>query len=375
MMILSLTKIIPIIFLVGTLTLLLRTFIVKEKETFLIKCPDCKHKVSKNAKTCPKCNREMTISKEELDNSSNKESFAKKYKFHILLLNIFELVLGISIVFIFERVDEFTPQLITLLSLIINTLNLIIFNIKEHKKRKEYKVRISIISIPAILCGLIFSVYYVFYIFYKTELTYEADLREIMYLEKYDVDEAEDLLDSIYDALEIRDDLNCVELYGIWETDNLDNTYNINIKETCTSYYLPVNSLRMEVYEDDETEVKRIYWQFNDNIQIDYFADGKQISEFYYIYHASIYDEEPAGNIKTRFESQIKENIQSPSTAIFTYNNFHYFKEQNRFAFSGWVESQNTYGAMIKKDFLITILPCKDNCEYGELDYKWEWLN
>lgn len=375
MMIISLKTTIPIILFIATILLLIRTFFTKEKESNLIKCPDCKHKVSKNAKTCPKCNREMDMPLEDINASAKQEAMKKKYTMQITLLNILELIIGISIVFIFEWVDEFIPQLITLLSLIINTINLIIFNIKEHKKRKEYKVRISIISIPAILCGLIFSVYYTFYIFYRTELTYEADLREIMYLEKYDVDEAEDLLDSIYDALEIRDDLNCVELYGIWETDGLDNTYNINIKETCTSYYLPVNSLRMEVYEDDETEVKRIYWQFNDTIQIDYFADGKQIPEFYYIYHASIYDEEPAGNIKTRFESQIKENIQSPSTAIFTYNNFHYFKEQNRFAFSGWVESQNTYGAMIKKEFLITILPCKDNCEYGELDYKWEWLN
>ena len=196
-----------------------------------------------------------------------------------------------------------------------------------------------------------------------------------MYLEEYDKEEAEDLLDNIYDALEVNDDLECLELYGIWEDDNHDNTYYINLKETCTGYYLPVNSLKMEVDSKDETEVTRIYWQFNDTLQIDYF-NNKQVPEFTYIYHASIYDEEPEGAVKYLFEKEVKEELISPSTAIFTYNNFHFLKTQNRFAFSGWVESQNTYGAMIKKEFLITILPCNaTSCNYGELNYKWEWTS
>lgn len=374
-LIFSLTKTIPMLFLIGTIILFIRNFTTKEKEKNIIKCPDCKHKVSIKAKTCPKCNREISAEDEELIDSISKTSYQRKYRIQIFLLNVLELIIGISIVFIFEWVDEFTPQLITLISLIINTLSIIIFNIKETKKRKQNQVRISIISILATLCGLAFSTIYIFSLSHKSTLGYESDIREIMYLEEYDKEEAEDLLDNIYDALEVNDDLECLELYGIWEDNNHDNTYYINLKETCTGYYLPVNSLKMEVDSKDETEVTRIYWQFNDTLQIDYY-NNKQVHEFTYIYHASIYDEEPEGTIKYLFEKEVKEELISPSTAIFTYNDFYYFREQNRFAFSGWVESQNTYGAMIKKEFLITILPCnEDSCSYDELGYKWEWTS
>lgn len=371
---LSLNIIIPFAFLIGALFLLIRSFTIKVKEQNLIKCPDCNHKVSTSAKTCPKCNRDMTTNKEETKTLASKSSYKKVYVSQIMLLNAFELILGISIVFIFEKVDSFTPHLITLISLIINTINLILFNIKESKNRKTNEVRISIISILAIICGLIFSGNYTVSLFHKSKYTYEGALREILYLEEYDKEEAEELLDNIYDALEVHDDLECLELYGIWEDEDNKDTYYINLKETCTGYYLPVNALKMEVDSKDETDVKRIYWQFNDTIQINYYENGNQINEFSYIYHASIYDEEPEESIKTRFEKQVKEELKSPSTAIFTYNNFHYLQAYNRFAFSGWVESQNEYGAMMKEEFLLTITPCiGESCSYNELNYKYEW--
>ena len=87
-----------------------------------------------------------------------------------------------------------------------------------------------------------------------------------------------------------------------------------------------------------------------------------------------LYTDMPAQEIKERFENDVKERLKSPSSAVFTYNDFNYLKNENRFYYDGWVEGQNSFGAMVKEDFILKLIPCNNNyCDYYSLDYKWNF--
>ena len=69
-----------------------------------------------------------------------------------------------------------------------------------------------------------------------------------------------------------------------------------------------------------------------------------------------------------------KEKLKSPSSAIFTYNQLKYSPSEKRFKIYGWVEGQNSFGAMVKEDFILTLKPCKkDYCDWYSLDYTWKF--
>lgn len=348
----------------------------KEKDKpRMIKCPDCGKKISINAKTCRYCNSEILQNKkvvnESIENNDKKSNYLKK-KYSII---IYQLIAGIVIVYVYERVNDVLSQVLVLLSLIINTVSIIIFMFKSSSIRKELKKRFSILSVLAILCGLLFSAMYSYTLYNNINLGYESDLKEILYLGDYDKEEAKEFLNNIYSALNKDEKLDigfCLSLYGIWKDRDKENTYVTNINETCTSSNLPANATKVEVYDNDKTKIKKIYWDFNDDIDIVLYEDGKQVKDFKYLYSAMLYTEIPAQEIKERFESDVKERLKSPSSAIFTYNNFRYLKNENRFYYDGWVEGQNSFGAMVKEDFILKLIPCNNSyCDYYSLDYKW----
>lgn len=248
---------------------------------------------------------------------------------------------------------------------------------KSSSTRKELKKRFSVLSVLAILCGLFFSAIYSFALYNNIDLGYESDLKEILYLGDYDKEEAKEFLNNIYSALNKDEKLDigfCLSLYGIWKDRDKENTYVTNINETCTSSNLPANATKVEVYDNDKTKIKKIYWDFNDNTDIVLYEDGKQVKDFEYLYSAMLYIDLPVQEIKERFESDVKERLKSPSSAIFTYNDFNYLKNENRFYYDGWVEAQNSFGAMVKEDFILKLIPCNNSyCDYYSLDYKWNF--
>lgn len=350
----------------------------KEKDNpRMIKCPDCGKKISINAKTCRYCNSEILqnkkVANESIENNYKKNNYLKR-KYSII---IYQLIAGLAIVYVYERVNDVLPQVLVLLSLIINTMSIIIFMFKSSSIRKELKKRFSVLSVLAVFCGLFFSVLYSYALYNNINLGYENDLREILYLGDYDKEEAKEFLNNIYSALNKDEKLNvgfCLSLYDIWKDRDKENTYVININETCTSSNLPANATKVEVYDNDKTKIKKIYWDFNDNIDIVLYDDGKQVKDFKYLYSAMLYTDMPAQEIKERFENDVKERLKSPSSAVFTYNDFNYLKNENRFYYDGWVEGQNSFGAMVKEDFILKLIPCNNNyCDYYSLDYKWNF--
>ena len=50
----------------------------------------------------------------------------------------------------------------------------------------------------------------------------------------------------------------------------------------------------------------------------------KFMNDFVYLYNAMLYTDEPPYPIKDYFENDIKENLKSPSSATFTYNNINH---------------------------------------------------
>lgn len=343
----------------------------------IIKCPDCGKKISINAKICRHCNSEILQNKdivsESIINNEKKSDYVKKKN----ILIIYQLIAGIVIVIGYEKMDNMISQLVLLLSLIINTISLIIFMIKNNTQRKNAKMRFSIISLLAIICGVIVSGNYTFSFFYKINLGYDSDIREILYLNTYNKEEAKQFLQNIYTALHSEERLDvgsCLSLYGIWEDREKENTYIINIEETCKSAYFPPNALKIEVNKQNKTKIEKIYWDFNDNIDVILYENDKQVEDFKYLYYAILYTDTPVYPIKDYFENDVKEYLKSPSSATFTYNNFRYIESENRFYYDGWVEAQNSFGAIVKEDFELKLIPCNnDYCDWYSLDYEWDF--
>ena len=349
----------------------------KNKRLKMIKCPDCGKKISINAKICRHCNSEILQNKDVLNESiitnEKKSDYIKKKS----ILIIYQLIAGIVIVIGFEKIDDMITQLVLLLSLIINTISLIIFMIKNNAQRKSLNIRFSIISFLAIICGLFFSAIYTLSFINKVSLGYDSEIREILYLETYNKKEAEQFLQNIYTALNSEENLEagfCLSLYGIWEDREKENTYIVNIEETCESSYFPPNAMKIEINSQDKTKVEKVYWDFNKDIDIVLYENGKQVNDFVYLYNAMLYTDVPPYPIKDYFEQDVKEYLKSPSSATFTYNSFRYLESENRFYFDGWVEAQNSFGAIVKEDFKLKLIPCNEEyCDWYSLNYEWSF--
>lgn len=349
----------------------------KNKRLKMIKCPDCGKKISINAKICRHCNSEILQNKDVLNESiitnKKKSDYIKKKS----ILIIYQLIAGIVIVIGFEKIDDMITQLVLLLSLIINTISLIIFMIKNNAQRKSLNIRFSIISFLAIICGLFFSAIYTLSFINKVSLGYDSEIREILYLETYNKKEAEQFLQNIYTALNSEENLEagfCLSLYGIWEDREKENTYIVNIEETCESSYFPPNAMKIEINSQDKTKVEKVYWNFNKDIDIVLYENGKQVNDFVYLYNAMLYTDVPPYPIKDYFEQDVKEYLKSPSSAIFTYDNIYYLENENRFYYDGWVEAQNSFGAMVKENFELKLIPCNEEyCDWYSLNYEWSF--
>ena len=349
----------------------------KNKRLKMIKCPDCGKKISINAKICRHCNSEILQNKDVLNESiitnEKKSDYIKKK----IILIIYQLIAGIVIVIGFEKIDDMITQLVLLLSLIINTISLIIFMIKNNAQRKSLNIRFSIISFLAIICGLFFSAIYTLSFINKVSLGYDSEIREILYLETYNKKEAEQFLQNIYSSLHKDERLDigsCLSLYGIWEDRKKENTYIVNIEETCESSYFPPNAMKIEINSQDKTKVEKVYWDFNKDIDIVLYENGKQVNDFVYLYNAMLYTDVPPYPIKDYFEQDVKEYLKSPSSATFTYNSFRYLESENRFYFDGWVEAQNSFGAIVKEDFKLKLIPCNEEyCDWYSLNYEWSF--
>ena len=349
----------------------------KNKRLKMIKCPDCGKKISINAKICRHCNSEILQNKDVLNESiitnKKKSDYIKKKS----ILIIYQLIAGIVIVIGFEKIDDMITQLVLLLSLIINTISLIIFMIKNNAQRKSLNIRFSIISFLAIICGLFFSAIYTLSFINKVSLGYDSEIREILYLETYNKKEAEQFLQNIYTALNSEENLDagfCLSLYGIWEDREKENTYIVNIEETCESSYFPPNAMKIEINSQDKTKVEKVYWDFNKDIDIVLYENGKQVNDFVYLYNAMLYTDVPPYPIKDYFEQDVKEYLKSPSSAIFTYDNIYYLENENRFYYDGWVEAQNSFGAMVKENFELKLIPCNEEyCDWYSLNYEWQF--
>lgn len=365
-----------LIYFIIAIILLIYTLLNKKQvneQLKMIKCPDCGKKISINAKICRHCNSEILQNKDIVNDSiiiNDKKNYYIKKK-NILI--IYQLIAGITIVIGYEKIDNMITQLVLLLSLIINTISLVIFMIKNNTQRKNMKMRFSVISLLAIICGVIFSANYTLSFLHKINLGYDSEVREILYLDTYNKEEAKQFLQNIYAALHAEERLDigsCLSLYGIWE--DKENTYVVNIKETCEIAYLPPNALKIEINSQDKTKIEKIYWEFNDDIDIILYEGGKQVNDFKYLYYAMLYNDTPPYPIKDFFEKDVKEYLKSPSSAIFTYNSFRYLKSENRFYYDGWVEAQNSFGAIVKEDFELKLIPCNDDyCDWYSLDYEW----
>ena len=168
--------------------------------------------------------------------------------------------------------------------------------------------------------------------------------------------------------------MNCVDIYR-FIVSNIDAGL---ILDNISCSRIHIRNAIKEINQNDKTKVKRIYWQFNktEGIEIDFYKAGEQVEDFFYVYNCAIMGDEPSIPIQESFEEDVRSKLKSPSSAIFTYNEQRYSPTEKRFYLYGWVEAQNSFSAMVRTDFVITLLPCNDEdyCDWYEgVYYSWKF--
>lgn len=304
---------------------------------------------------------------------------AKTYRLIKYLLLVYQFFAGIIVGIIFILVEKlltnFMMEVLSFSILLLNTLSLIIFINKNRKVRKEIDSDYSILAFLAIICGVIFIAILAYVLYQHNRTGYRKDVKIIVDTGKYDRVEAEELLENLYDALkEDKNSKDCLSLYGMWSTNKKD-VYSINIEEVCDVMFLPPNSLKMVVNRKNKTKIEEIYWQFNEDIRIMYYEDGKQVDNYKYLYNASLYDVEPEDEIKKAFEKEVKEELNLSKSLEFDYE-FNYMPETGLFMYKGKVYMYNEKGIKTTKKFDLNILPCeKKNCFSNNMRYTWEFTD
>ena len=302
------------------------------------------------------------------------------YKKNKILLLVNQIILGIIslylFVFIYQHNLDMFGEIIAALPLIINTVSIVLFLVLKNNIRINKKYKFSILSIIAIICGLITTLVNLNTIRIHILCNYNKSVQEIMY-NNYNQKEAKEFYENINEALDLEGfDLKCLNINSMWKDRDHNDRYRVNLFDDCKSEFLPANQLVVVPNNENKTKIDRIYWQFNDDVEIDYYKDGKQVDEFKYIYVSSLYKDELRSELKSKFENEVKEDLKSPSSAIFTYNNFTYNTNTKRFTIEGWVEGQNSFGAMVKQKFKLNLKPCNDKgCNYYHLDYDFIYYN
>ena len=347
------------------------TKIIKQKSI----CTSCMKKITDGASKCPYCQSDIII-----DENYNKLQETNKIKKLNNIKSVILLIVGIlyfySATYIFnypynDGILAEKWQRYAMIGLTICIVTMIIFVIKNLALKQKNSLNWLIII--GTLIGIVYDIGILNSYIEQCAYEHNNNIFWIIYDNKFTVPEAKIILNQIYDIFE--GDESNIEVYSIRKEDKM-YTYGMNI--SISSELLDDSNASIYFYiEMKNTKITRIYYQWNDNVEIEVFNlyEGGKVDNFIYHINCLSFEQEPPYHIKGRFEEEIKERLKSPSSAIFTYESRRYSEREKRYYYYGYVESQNEYGAMIKRNFYLKILP--KQVEYYwqiyQTDYTYEW--
>ena len=343
----------------------------------LIKCSECGKEINDKLKECPYCGKKNNLMlcgkcEKEISKKAKKCPYCgiKIKNLKILLpLTIFLIVIAIILAFFliarstsdyyFYNYDYYYKDYL-LQGKIMLSINFIIIAISIFIIFKLFKNKESILSkILIFICvGITF-------------ISSGIYMSKYLYAKKFDFDNCiKELVDNnfkIEQAKKIKNELYDIMFYDIQISNDeyTKNEMRIDL-ENYNSDYMIFNvdfgygkqNFKLYIKINDD-KIENIYWQFNDDINLFYYKDYKENKNKNYYLQAYM------GLIEEDIKEDIKEKLKAPTSAIFGEFELYYVSDDDVFYYLVDVNSQNSFGAMVRTKFRIDLI----NTNTNEVDY------
>ena len=321
-----------------------RSALIVEKKNNIIICIECKKEISKANNQCPYCGFKVGKTKNKLNN---------------ILLIIFLIIISILSFFLigystnpdyylynleWYRVDEnLALQNFLSISIFVIIIGLIILLIKLFKN-KEKKLK-KVLCIVGIIVGIIPLIIYIPNYLQAKKLNHDISIK-VLVDAGYSLETAKNvkskLINAIFSHLVYCED---VQIGYIREKNN----------ELIFSMYYHDESLPLKV-KITNNSLEYIYWDYNTDLKFYFYKDFKPTSKVdYYSKVLTTYYNFEGYKLKDKIKMEIKEKLKSPSSANFDEFSIYYLSDTDTFYFKVSVDSQNSFGAMVRTDFRVDL--------------------
>ena len=196
---------------------------------------------------------------------------------------------------------------------------------------------------------------------YSTTLKHDASLK-VLIDEGYNKEEAKVIKEDIFKLFNNLPSSFQEEYVPYLNISYISKRDNGNYIFTISDYY---NGFGLEV-KMSNNKIQDVYWDFNENIKLYYIYNGEktQFADYYMKVYLVEYFEGIDYELKQSIEKDIKEKLKSPSSAEFSYQLF-YNQQTTLLYYKVSVDSQNSFGAMVRTDFRVEFKNIKsDKIEY-----------
>lgn len=348
----------------------------------LIKCNECGKEISDKAKVCPNCGGKNNIMiciecKKEISKTNSQCPYCgfkvlkTKNKLNNILLIIFLIIISILSFFLigystdpnyylyhskWYRVDVERQNLLSI-SIFVIIIGLILLLIKLFKN-KEKKLK-KILCIVGIIVGIIPLIIYIPNYLQAKKLNYDISLK-VLVDAGYSLETAKniesELNNAIFSHMVHRED---VQIRYI-EEENNELIFHMD-------YHTDSLPLKVKITNNS---LEYIYWDYNADLKFYFYKDFKPTSKAdYYSKVLTTYYNFDDYNLKDKIKMKIKEMLKSPSSAKFgefgDWWNIYYLSDTDTIYFKVSVDSQNSFGAMVRTDFRVDL----KNTSNDSLDY------
>lgn len=344
----------------------------------LKKCEDCGKKYSDRAEACPHCacpNDDLKVVPTEIAPIKPKKKKGIIMLIIILLLAIVSgffsfIVIGFSTSdYYFYNTNPYGYKDLLLQGIIMVGSNIILLItfivILVRLFIKKDSIFKKLIVIVALLGIIISTSLYVPKLIQAKSLNHDASVKHLIDA-GYKKEDAKRLKEEIFD-----------KLFG-----NLSGVYYENFIQYATIDYIDEKT-NMFTFSDyyngfaayviiNNNELVDIYWKFTDDIYLYYVKNGERtaLCDYYMKINLTEYTETAIYEFKMNVEWDIKNLLKSPSTAEFNYR-LYYDRATSLLYYKVTVDSQNSFGAMVRTDFRVDL----KNTPSEELEYSLSVMN
>lgn len=331
---------------------------VKEEEK--IYCKECNNEIPKETKQCPFCGIKI-----------------KKLKFILpitIILTIIEIIIAIPLIgfttnddYFYKTTSYFEEYLFTGLALIFINIIIAIFSIilmTKLIKNKEHIIKKILLSI-CIVITLISSTIYLNKFSYATYLNYDISIKTLIN-NGYTIEESKEIAKELHDIMFANIERNYYVKYDKYiNIVEINDTPNDNYKEfVLTEAYEAYSPSSFSLYVlITNNKIKNIYWNFNDSIKI-YFYENYQKNtniDYYTKVYANYYIDDFNYILNKSIQNDIKSVLKAPSTATIYPPRLSYNSNSDTFYYTVDVDSQNSFGAMIRGSYRVDLKDSNDS--------------